>query len=78
MTLLTKHIIRPEYDKFPAKSAPIIRNETIVKMSDILLAFWDGKSKGTLSTIKLARKLWKEIIIYIVENGNEIHKTNIV
>lgn len=53
---------RPEYDKY-GKSAPIIRNKQIVEYSDSILAFWDGKSKGTQSVICYAQKLGKPIKI---------------
>jgi len=36
----------PDYDSF-GKKATIIRNDKIVAYSDYVLAFWDGKSKGT-------------------------------
>lgn len=36
----------PEYDKF-GRSAPLKRNITIIEYADLVLAFWDGKSRGT-------------------------------
>lgn len=60
---LSKHIIRPEYQKYPRKSAPIIRNKLIVDQCDTLLAFWDKQSKGTLSTIQYANKVGKKVKI---------------
>lgn len=60
---LSKHIIRPRYDLYPAKAAPIKRNEMIVDLCDEVLAFWDGKSRGTLSTINNARKKGKPVTI---------------
>lgn len=38
------------------KSAGYIRNTKIVENSEHLIAFWDGKSKGTKHSIDLARK----------------------
>lgn len=38
------------------KAAGFIRNKQIVDACDMVLAFWDGKSKGTEHTIKLARQ----------------------
>lgn len=58
---LSKHIIRPRYDLYPGKVAPIKRNEIIIDVCDKVLAFWDGKSRGTLSTINLAKKKGKPI-----------------
>lgn len=47
--------------EFPAdwskgKSAGYIRNEDMAKYGDALIAFWDGKSKGTEHMINLAKK----------------------
>lgn len=36
----------PKYEKY-GRSAPLKRNITIIENSDLLLAFWDGKSCGT-------------------------------
>lgn len=36
------------------KQAAYIRNEQMVNASDYVVAFWDGKSKGTKMTIDLA------------------------
>lgn len=44
-------------------SAGFIRNDDIVKNCDLLIAFWDGNSKGTMSSIRMARKQGKEVII---------------
>ena len=46
----------PEYDKY-GRSAPLKRNETIIKNSDIVLAFWDGKPHGTKFVINKCREL---------------------
>lgn len=62
---LSKHIIRPDYQKYPNRSAPIKRNKIIVDCSDSVLAFWDGKSKGTLFTINYAKE--QNIPVNVVE-----------
>jgi len=54
---------------FPAKwntygkQAGFLRNTQIVNECDIVIAFWDGKSKGTEDTIKKARMKSKPVII---------------
>ena len=59
-------IIKPDYIKYPNKSAPIVRNLEIVSKADILIAFWNKVSKGTKSTIDFAiKKGIKTIIIEI-------------
>lgn len=46
----------PDYKNFKRR-APILRNRSIVENSTIIIAFWDGKSKGTEYTINLAKSL---------------------
>lgn len=50
----------PDYKRF-GKGAPLKRNITIIEYADIIVAFWDGKSKGTVFVIENAKKLGKEI-----------------
>lgn len=51
-------IFKPDWEKF-GRSAGFVRNKDIVENSDILIAFWDGKSKGTANSIDLAKKMGK-------------------
>lgn len=56
----------PEYTKY-GRSAPLKRNITIIEYSDIVLAFWDGKSRGTKYVIDNCRKLGVEVRVYIID-----------
>lgn len=47
------------------KSAGFIRNEKIVDNADLVLAFWDGESKGTKHSIDLAIKKNIRIITFV-------------
>ena len=61
-----------EIHEFPAdwdkhgKSAGYRRNEEMAKFGDAVLAFWDGKSKGTAHMIDLAKKHGKplKVVMY--------------
>ena len=57
-------VFLPQYERY-GRAAPIVRNKKIVDYADKIIAFWDGKSKGTLSVIKYAEKTGKscEIIL---------------
>jgi len=55
----------PEYDKY-GRSARIIRNKQIVDNSDIVVALWDGESRGTKNTIDYAQKTGKQVIVEII------------
>lgn len=43
------------------RAAPHVRNQRIVDACDILLAFWDGESTGTKSTIQKAFAAGKSV-----------------
>lgn len=63
-------IFKPQYDKYPPKVAPIMRNEQIVKFCTHFLAFHDGKSRGTNNAIEWARKYKRPLeIIYYKPDG---------
>lgn len=66
---LSKIIFRPDWEKYQPKEfgkknpAGMIRNREIVKNADCVIAFWDGKSKGTENSILTAIKMKKPVII---------------
>lgn len=45
----------PDYQKF-GRGAPLKRNLQIIQYADIVIAFWDGKSKGTKYVIDNCKK----------------------
>lgn len=53
-------VIKPEWDKY-GKSAGFKRNLLIINEADFIVAFWDGKSKGTMHDINIAKKFNKQI-----------------
>lgn len=55
-------IFYPDWKKY-GKKAGFIRNSDIINESEMVIAFWDGKSKGTLDSIKKAEELNKNILI---------------
>ena len=52
---ISKLILRPDYKKY-GKAAPLLRNEQMVDLADLVIIIWDGKSKGTKHTLKYAEK----------------------
>lgn len=52
------------------KSAGHVRNPTIIDLADRVVAFWDGRSKGTAGGIYYANKIGRPISIY--RPGNKI------
>ena len=61
--------ILPEYDLY-GKRAPLIRNDLIISLADMVLIFWDGKSRGTGYNIKKCKELRKPYVLYIY-NGKD-------
>ena len=59
---LPKRIHYAQWAKHGARAGPI-RNRLIVDDCDELVAFWDGRSRGTRSAIKMAR----------AKNGVKVH-----
>lgn len=56
-------IFPAEWDKY-GKSAGFIRNSTIWDNSDLGVAFWDGKSKGTAHSFKISEKQNKLLYVF--------------
>jgi hypothetical protein len=59
-------VFKPDWGKY-GNAAGIIRNEQIVKEAEMVVAFWDSKSKGTKSSIDLARKFARKLSIVFFE-----------
>lgn len=54
------------------KSAGFIRNQTIVDNCDMVIAFWDGESRGTADTIAKAKKAKKPTFIVYYEKSKPV------
>ena len=61
---IPKIVIKPNYRRYK-KGAPLKRNEEIVKLADKIIALWNGKSRGTKFTIDYAKRVGKEVKIYL-------------
>ena len=55
----------PDYKKYK-RGAPLKRNLEIIDYAETVIAFWDGKSKGTEYVIKSCKQLNKKIIVYMI------------
>ncbi len=54
----------PDYSKY-GKQAPLVRNQLIIDYADCVLAFWDGKSRGTKFVINACIKQGKSLRLFI-------------
>ncbi len=55
----------PEYEKY-GRAAPLKRNLEIIDYADEVIAFWDGKSRGTKFVIDNSIKKNKKIKVHII------------
>ena len=60
---LTEYL--PEYSRY-GRSAPLKRNITIIENADMVLAFWDGRSRGTKYVIDNCTKRNIPVKIHIL------------
>ena len=58
----------PDYQSF-GKRAPLIRNDRIIEYADMVIALWDGKSKGTQYVIAQCLKIGRRVI-YLPYKGD--------
>lgn len=54
---------RPDYERF-GKGATFKRNLQIVEDADLVVVFWDGKSRGTVNTMEHAKRLGKPMNVF--------------
>lgn len=51
----------PDYGTF-GKRAPLVRNDAIIERADMVIAFWDGQSKGTQYVIGECLKRGRRVV----------------
>jgi hypothetical protein len=56
----------PDYKTYGRK-APLLRNKDVVAAADVVLAVWDGVSRGTAHAVREARKLRIRTIVVVPE-----------
>jgi len=52
------------------RKAGFIRNLKMAKAADILIAFWDGQSRGTQHMIEAMQKLEKPVFLVVVNSAD--------
>jgi hypothetical protein len=55
-------IFLPDWEKY-GKKAGFLRNTDIINEAELIIAFWDGQSKGTKDSIDKAFKSEKKLLI---------------
>jgi predicted Rossmann fold nucleotide-binding protein DprA/Smf involved in DNA uptake len=60
----------PDIEKYGIPQAYFERNTLIAEVAEAILAFWDGRSTGTLDTLRKAKTLGKKIRV-VLPDGSE-------
>ena len=58
--------ILPDYRRY-GKSAPLKRNDRIIESADLVIAFWDGMSRGTEYVIRECRKRGVAVEVHLIQ-----------
>ena len=69
-------VFLPEYEKYK-KGALLKRNLQIIDYADEVLAFWDGKSRGTKFVIDQCQKRNKKVTVIEIVTEREMEWKNI-
>jgi len=59
------HVIPASFEELANASMSAARNQRLVDSCDVLVAFWDGTSKGTRATIDRALDSSKEVHVFV-------------
>jgi len=59
-------IFLPDWTRYGRAAGPI-RNQDIVDAADFVVAFWDGKSRGTRSALRYAKKVGKPAHVWLYD-----------
>ncbi len=60
---LSFSVIPADWKKYGKRAGPL-RNTEIVRQADMVIAFWDGSSRGTRNTIDKALRAGKSVRIF--------------
>ncbi len=58
-----------DWDGPDGRRAGFTRNTTVVVRSEVIVAFWDGESRGTIDTVTKAERLGKRVFVIDIEGG---------
>jgi predicted Rossmann fold nucleotide-binding protein DprA/Smf involved in DNA uptake len=58
-------VMPASFDEMADAGKSAARNQRLVDACDVLVAFWDGSSKGTRATVERALDSGKEVHVYV-------------
>lgn len=56
----------PDYNRYSGRTAPLVRNKQIIEYADMVVAIWDGHSKGTIHSVELAKRMNKRVKLHTI------------
>ena len=59
-------IFQADWKRYGRAAGPI-RNKLMAASADLVVAFWNGRSRGTKSLIEFAKRLGKTVLIFEIE-----------
>ena len=62
---LSVQVISASFEEVADASKSATRNQRLVDSCDVLVAFWDGTSKGTRETVERALDSGKEVHVFV-------------
>jgi hypothetical protein len=62
-------VMPASFDELADAGRSAARNQRLVDACDVLVAFWDGSSKGTRATVERALDSGKEVHVFISGGG---------
>jgi len=60
-------VMPASFDEMADASRAAARNQRLVDACDVLVAFWDGSSKGTRATVERALDSGKEVHVFVAD-----------
>jgi predicted Rossmann fold nucleotide-binding protein DprA/Smf involved in DNA uptake len=60
-------VMPASFDEMADASKATARNQRLVDACDVLVAFWDGSSKGTRATVERALDSGKEVHVFVAD-----------
>ncbi len=61
------HEILPDYRRY-GRRAPLLRNDEIIARADLVIAIWDGSSRGTRYVIDRCKTIGKPLMVYALQD----------
>ena len=63
-------VMPASFDELSDAARSAARNQRLVDACDVLVAFWDGSSKGTRATVERALDSGKEVHVFVGTQSN--------